>query len=54
MLVNSSFGCLVLNPTLKRRCSGESDESVYNDVGEQQLHELQPEQHGVAINHETD
>ena len=66
-LVAAGFGYLVpnLNPTFQRRRRHHhhqeqqqqlppSHESLYYDVAEQQLDELQSEQHGVTIHDETE
>ena len=62
-LVGAGFGYLVPNPTFQRRRRRHrqdqqqlppSHESLYYDAAEQQLDELQSEQHGIAIHDETE
>ena len=61
-LVGAGFGYLVPNPTFQRRRRHHqqqqqlppSHESLYYDAAEQQLDELQSEQHGVTIHDETE
>jgi len=62
-LVGARFGYLVPNPTFQRRRRRHrqeqqqlppSHESLYYDAAEQQLDELQSDQHSIAIHDETE
>ena len=63
-LVEAGFGYLVPNPTFQRRRRHHhqeqqqqlppSHESLYYDAAEQQLDELQSEQHSLTIHDETE
>ena len=61
-LVGAGFGYLVPNPTFQRRRRRHSQlqqqppashESLYYDAAQQQLDELQSEQHGITVHDET-
>ena len=63
-LVGAGFGYLVPNPTFRRHRRRRrrqlqqqpppSHVSLYCDAAQQQLDELQPEQHGITVHDETE